>query len=314
MILILWYPVYHAIMFLFSFIYTSLYLPNESFVMKQQTIPYSPTIVDKYNKFISFYNPFLINWEEAIITIVSLESPPPKEATSPTQKPSVTIPSKPSKQQMNQMVSEYSKKTGKSYPFLTDKLSDDINSYSIDELMVKIPSDSMPYLNALGMMNEKLADAQKNLDDALKGNFAEGFLMVEGYSGDKCAEIQSCYAEYEKQKAEQEIRLHQQKENDLVKRFDTFNENDNLLKALNLNNTLFEQSREIQNKAKSGEIFNMIKFPDKNPLPPYKIPRGGNRLSQMKESDPEKYKEYEKNYSSLFSVKQLFEQINSNLR
>ena len=55
MILILWYPVYHAVMFLFSFIYTSFYLPNETFVIKQQTIPYSQTITDKYNKFINFY-------------------------------------------------------------------------------------------------------------------------------------------------------------------------------------------------------------------------------------------------------------------
>ena len=138
--------------------------------------------------------------------------------------------------------------------------------------------------------------------------------MVEGYSGEQCAEIQNCFAEYEKQKAEREQRIYQQKENELSRRFDLFLLNDNLLKALKLNNTLVQQSREIQNKAKSGEIFNMFKFPDKNPIPPYKIPAGGKRLGQMKESDPEKYKEYEQKYSSLFNVKQLFEQINSNLR
>ena len=41
------------------------------------------------------------------------------------------------------------------------------------------------------------------------------------------------------------------------------------------------------------------------------IPEGGNNLAQMKQNDPQKYNDYQKNYSSLFSVKQLMEQINS---
>jgi hypothetical protein len=90
--------------------------------------------------------------------------------------------------------------------------------------------------------------------------------------------------------------------------------NENLHKLLKMNEELMEKSRLIQEQAKNGDLFKRIKFPDINPLPPYKLPAGWNRLSKMKEEDPAKYKDYEKNYSSLFTLKQSLDEINRNLR
>jgi hypothetical protein len=291
---------------------------KEDFV-NNQSIPIDDKVIEKYNKFINFYNPFLQHWEEALMTMTSLEHPP-KEATSPSQSPSSAA-KQPTREEMNQTVQLYSQKLGKSFPYLTDPLSNNIYSYSLVQLLKIIPSDPIPYQNALSLMNERLTESLKSLDSALKGQMVEGFLMVEGYAGDQCAELSTCFAQnpqiaeqIAKAQLEQEIKQQQQQQNQLSTRLDQFILNNTLIESSKLNDKLVQQSKEVQNKAQSGELLNMINIPDENPIAPYKIPEGGDRLRKMKESDPEKYKELEKNNSSLFSLKSLYEQINQNLR
>jgi hypothetical protein len=292
---------------------------SENFV-NNEVIPIDQNIIDKYNRFVDFYNPFLKNWEESMITMASLETPQ-KEATSPSQSPSTSKPSTPTREQLNQTIQSYSQKIGKSLPSITDPLPNNIYSYSLQQLLQIIPSDPIPFQNALTLINERLINSQKDLDKALSGQFAEGFLVIEGYVADQCAELSTCFAQNPQiaeqianAQIEQEKKQQQQLQNQLSTRLDKFILNNTLQDSFKMNQTLVQKAKEIQNKAQSGELLNMIKIPDLNPIPPYNIPAGGNRLKQMKESDPEKYKEYEKNNSSLFSLKSLFEQINSNLR
>jgi len=292
---------------------------SENFV-NNEAIPIDQDIIDKYNRFVDFYNPFLKNWEESMITMASLETPQ-KEATSPSQSPSTSKPSTPTREQLNQTIQSYSQKIGKSLPSITDPLPNNIYSYSLQQLLQIIPSDPIPFQNALTLINERLINSQKDLDKALSGQFAEGFLVIEGYVADQCAELSTCFAQNPQiaeqianAQIEQEKKQQQQLQNQLSTRLDKFILNNTLQDSFKMNQTLVQKAKEIQNKAQSGELLNMINIPDTNPIPPYNIPAGGNRLKQMKESDPEKYKEYEKNNSSLFSLKSLFEQINSNLR
>ena len=292
---------------------------NENFV-NNETIPIDQGIINKYNRFVDFYNSFLKNWEESMITMASLEIPQ-KEATSPSQSPSTSKPSTPTNEQLNQTIQSYSQKIGKSLPSITDPLPNNIYSYSLQQLLQIIPSDPIPFQNALTLLNEHLINSQKDLDKVLSGQFAEGFLVIEGYVADQCAELSTCFAQNPQiaeqianAQIEQEKKQQQQLQNQLSTRLDKFILNNTLQDSFKMNQTLIQKAKEIQNKAQSGELLNMINIPDTNPIPPYNIPAGGNRLKQMKESDPEKYKEYEKNNSSLFSLKNLFEQINSNLR
>lgn len=308
-----------TILILIILLYLTTYSKNETFV-NRNTIPISQWVIMKYKYFVNFYNPFMKNWEEAIVTIQSLDTPQ-QEASKPSQAPSSSKPSIPTREQLNQYIQSYSQKIGKSLPFITEPLSDDIYSYSLQQLLEIIPSDPTPYQNALSLMNNNLIESQKNLDSALQGKITEGFFMIEGYTGDQCAELSTCFAEnpqiaeqIAKAQYEQELKKHEELQNQLSDRLEKFILNNTLQNALQMNNNLVKKAKELQNKAQSGELLNMINIPDLNPIPPYKVPAGGNRLKQLKESDPDKYNELEKKNSALFSVKTLFEQINQNLR
>lgn len=301
------------------FFYYYFSIPNEPFQLNQNTMLIDQNTVIKYNNFVDFYNVFLKNWEEAMVTVLSLETPQ-KEATSPSQSPSTTKPSTPTRQELNNFIQSYSQKIGKTLPFITDPLSTNIYTYSINQLLEIIPKDPIPYQNALSLMNEHLIESQKNLDAALQGKITEGFFIVEGYTNDQCAELSTCFAQNPQiaeqianAQLEQERKQQQELQNQLSTLLDSFLLNNTLKDSLKMNQTLVQKSKEIQNKAQSGELIKMVNIPDPNPIPPYQIPAGGNRLKQMKESDPEKYQEYQKNYSPLFSMKGSFEQINNNL-
>ncbi len=307
------------ILILIILLYLTTYSKKETFV-NRDTIPISQEVIKKYNQFVSFYNSLMKNWEEAMITVQSLDTPQ-KEATKPSQGPSSSKPSTPTREQLNQYIQSYSQKIGKPLPFITDPLSNNIYSYSLQQLLQIIPSDPVPYQNALTIMNQNLIESQKNLDAALQGKITEGFFIIEGYAGDQCAELSTCFAENPQiaeqianAQYQQELKKQQELQNQLSVRLDQFLLNNTLQNALQMNMTLVQKAKELQNKAQSGELLNMINIPDLNPIPPYKVPAGGNRLRQLKESDPDKYKELEKKNSALFSVKTLFEQINQNLR
>ena len=76
---------------------------------------------------------------------------------------------------------------------------------------------------------------------------------------------------------------------------DKFNKNSVLQQAIGQNKSLVQKSLAVQKEAESGELLNKMKLPEDN-IAPYTIPKGGNRLQEMKEQDPDKYKEYEKKH------------------
>jgi len=271
-----------------------------------------PEFTKKYDTFLAFYNPFLVNWEKAIMTSMSMQMTQ-APLTSPSQIGSATAkaPTFP-RIQMNQYIEALSKIMKKPLPLLTDPLPEKVDEAMIPQLIKDIPQEPAPYENAIQWMNEQLVASQKNLDGALQGKSTEGF-------ADNCQEYTKCMTDpdvidqvaeaQENQKANKLKR--QQKQ--IALNVDKFNKNTSLQQAISQNKGLVQKSLAIQNQAQSGELLNKMSLPD-DPIAPYSIPKGGNRLRELKEQDPDKYKEYEKNNSALFGMKQWMEQINANLR
>lgn len=299
------------LLLLFLFTILRLFFIKEGF--QSDTIPLDPNLLTKYKSFVGFYNSFLSSWKEAIITSISLDAPAPAEASSPSQIFTRLVPSAPSVIQMNQYITTYSTTLGKTLPPVTDEISNTIDSASLPKLLEIVPKDATPYQNALNWMNSNLMKAHKDLESSLNGNI-DGFRSIEGYSSEMCNNVSVCMAEYEENKRNQKMKEQQQQQDELSRRLDLFIQNQNLINSFALNQQLVKKSKDIQNKAQNGDLLKGIKFPDFNPIPSYSIPPGGNNLSKMKDDDPQKYKEYEQKYKQLFSIKQLMEQINSNLR
>jgi len=270
-----------------------------------------PAFVNKYNTFVAFYNPFLTNWEKAVMTSMSMEITQ-QPLTSPSQIGSATATSPTfSRSKMNQYIQELSQTRKESLPPLTDPLPHSIDPTMIPQLVQTIPQDPAPYQHALNWMNEQLAKSHQNLDGALQGKSAEGF-------ADNCAEVSQCMSNpevvrqiTEQQQAQQAQQLQTQQQT-ISLHVDQFNQNQSLQRAISQNNELVQESKNIQNQAQSGELLNKMNLPE-DPIASYTIPKGGNRLKQMKEEDPEKYNEYQKNNSGLFALKQWMEQINRSL-
>uniref|UniRef100_A0A6C0KUF4 Uncharacterized protein n=1 Tax=viral metagenome TaxID=1070528 RepID=A0A6C0KUF4_9ZZZZ len=275
-----------------------------------------PEFEKKYDTFLAFYNPFLANWEKAIMTSMSMQITQ-APLTSPSQIGSATgnAPTFP-RIQMNQYIEALSKKLNQPLPPLTDPLPEKVDEAMIPKLVKEVPQEPAPYENALKWMNEQLEASHQNLDGALQGKSTEGF--ADNCQDFKCQDYAQCMSDpdvidqisdaQENQKANKLKK--QQKQ--ITLNVDKFNKNESLQQAITQNKGLVQQSEAIKNQAQSGELLNKMKLPE-DPMPPYQIPKGGNRLREMKESDPDKYKEYEKNHSSLFGIKQWMEQINGNL-
>ncbi len=284
-----------------------LFITKEGF----ENITLQPDFIDKYNLFIKFYNPFIINWEEAIITAIS---------TNIKQQPSLNqntnnSPPKPTKQEINQYIQDLSQKIGKPLPQITEQLPEQINSESIINISKTIPSDSNKYFNALQWMNSQLISSQNNLDSALKGNT----FKIEGFDNQYCTNLETCFDEHPELidkllDAQNNRKLHNiniiQKEMGI--NMDKFNNNQQLQNELKSNIELIKKSKEIRRQAENGELLNKINISDKSSS--YSIPLGGNKLEEMKINDPTKYNKLKTNYSKLFSMKELMEQINNNLR
>lgn len=139
--------------------------------------------------------------------------------------------------------------------------------------------------------------------------------------GGVCAEISSCFKENpdlirqlsQAQQEEAGQRL-ERLQRELLVRFQQFQQ-PRLRSAFELNDRLSRNAKEVQRKAKSGDWIKDVRIgggAEKGPKAV--IPAGGSALEDLRRSDPERYAELERSQSSLFSVKQLIEQINRNLR
>jgi hypothetical protein len=297
--------VLHLIIFaIILLIFLFLYPITEGFL--------DPEFTKKYNTFVAFYNPFLPNWEKAIMTSMSMQITQ-APLTSPSQIGSATGKSPTfTRVQMNKYIESLSKIMKKPLPPLTDPLPEKVDEAMIPQLIKDIPQEPAPYENALKWMNEQLAESHKSLDGALQGKGVEGF-------ADNCQEYAKCMSDpdvinqmSEAQERQKANKLRQQQKQ-IELNVDKFNKNSSLQQAISQNNSLVQKSLTVQKEAESGELLNKMKLPADN-IASYTIPKGGNRLQEMKEQDPDKYKEYEKKHSSLFQLKQWMEQINRNLR
>jgi hypothetical protein len=290
------------IVFLFVLLVVRLYFTtNEGFFMEE--VPMDPETKEKYMKFIKFYNPFMVNWEKAIITSISLRAPAPAPLTSPSQMhdPSNRKPKQPSRTEMNLFIKELSEKEGRPFPPVTDPFPDQTNI-----LPTNLPEDQSVFHNALDWMNQQMVSAQQSLKDSSNESFANCQEVSQCIANDPAAMDSIAAAQQKRQEKQQET---QRKKTSAA--MDKFITNPSLLYAMKKNVELAMESEETQNKAQSGQLLNEMKFPDNDPISfPMKKPANADKLKKLKQSDPAKYQEYEVNNRSMFSLKQSLDQIN----
>lgn len=276
-----------------------------------------PAFVKSYSEFAVFYNKFMSSWKKAVMTSLSINSPAPAELTSPSQTGTATA-KEPSQKQLNAYIKKLS--TTQKFPPVTDDLPLEIKDRpAFEAVKDSIPTDIQPYLNALTWMNKNIAESHSQLAKMQEGfvggivrEFLDGFLdgFKEGFvDAAICPAVVQCM-DAQKAQSEQDFSKKQQV---LTAVLDQFNTSSALKQLMKENTALVAKSADIQKKAQSGELLSSM---PKSTEPPvvYSLPPGANALDDLQQSDPEKYKEYEKNYAPLFGMKQQFDQINRNLR
>lgn len=274
----------------------------------------SSEVKKEYQAFRTFYESFLASWKEALTTAYSLQQSSPTEAGK-----AVAV----SDTELNRLVSTLSTKLGKPLPSLPvtplPAVVETLEDIERSQLLEHIPVSSQPYMDALEWMNQQFIQAQQELNKALQGG---AIPSMEGFAGkESCAEISTCFKENpdlirqlaaaQQEEAGQRLERIQR---ELLGRFQQFQQ-PRLRSAFELNGRLRQQAKETQRKAQSGEWIKDIRIPgsagDTAPKP---VAPPGTTLEELRQSNPERYAEYERSRSSLFSIKQLMEQINRNLR
>jgi hypothetical protein len=250
-----------------------------------------PVVQEKYKKFVAFYNPFQINWTKAVISSSASEVEI-QPLTSPTQTSNEDAPTF-SSSELNARVEEIARKLNQPLAYLTEPLPPMLNMATIKSIQLT----PEPYLNALKWMNGKLEEAQANMASAMQGKNPEGF-------ADMCEQIDQC-------NQQQQGRLLQQQKQ-LGNQFDQILMNPLLQQAWKQNRILVAAADKIKGQAQSGDLLNQLNLPSE-PKIKYTLPKGSNKWKDMKENDPEKAKEYEKNYGQWTNLKNWSDQINRNL-
>jgi hypothetical protein len=281
----------------------------------------SPTVVASYQKFVDFYNPFLVNWEKALTTAVSLEIPvapqdDPDNPTPPSSPPPIT------RLQQNEYVGRLSDKLQQPLPFVTDPLPREITLSSLSAILPQIPTDMTPYQNAMTWMNEQMQSSQQNLAGALQGIPP----AVEGFdaTAPTCQEVSQCLAnnptfiaqvsqQVQESQEQQQKQSAEDQQQELLKRIAPFLESTPLSQATATNQDLAKQLAQVQQQAQSGELYQQVNLPNKEPDPPVSLPQGALALSTMQQTNPQQYNQLKDNYKQWFDVKQLIEQINRSL-
>jgi hypothetical protein len=265
-----------------------------------------PETVRTYQQFVSFFNPFMANWEKAITTAVGLERPAPTESSA--QPPAIQ------RAELNQYISLLSQKLDAKLPPIRDPLPAELTPSFLVEFS-ELLSASYEYRQAIDWMNQKIRKSHAELEKTRAG---EGF-HVEGFapSDQMCADVVECIEKNpqllerlakaanrqteKKSASEQEV---------LIKQMSQILGNNGISSALSQNASLLAKSDQIQNQAKSGDL--LPSFP-KEESPAIVLPEGANKLDELKKNNPAQYKEYEKNNAQLVEMKSLFEQINRSL-
>ena len=281
----------------------------------------SPTVVAAYQRFVDFYNPFLVNWEKALTTAVSLEIPvapqdDPDNPPPPSPPPPIT------RLQHNEYVGRLSDKLNQPLPFVTDPLPREITPSRPSAILPQIPTDMTPYQNATTWMNEQMRTSQDSLALALQGTPP----VVEGFDATDptCQELSQCIAnnptfiaqvsqQVQESQEQQQKQSAEDQQQELLKRIAPFLENTPLSQASATNQDLAKQLTQVQQQAQSGELYQQINLPDKEPDTPVTLPQGALALSTIQQTNPQQYNQLKDNYKQWFDVKQLIEQINRSL-
>jgi hypothetical protein len=282
---------------------------SEGFQASQQL---DSDTTQKYTDFLNFYDTFCSNWDKAIQSSVASELPQ-QPLTDPSQTQSSSSPQI-TDSQKNQYITQLSQQLSQPLPPICTQLPPSIDSSSISNVLQIMPSDPTPYLNALNWMNQQMEKSHSNLNGALQGNSSEGF-------EDVCQDISQCIAnnpqlaqQIAKEISQQNAQSLSQQEQTLVNQISVFLNNSDLMSALNQNKELAQKSQDIQNQAQSGQLVNQVNVPGGNSKASYTQPDGGDKLSKMKQDDPNQYNNLQQNNSQLFSIKGLMEQINAGLQ
>ena len=287
-----------------------LFVVNEGF---QDNVPLNSSTIQAYNNFIAFYTPFCANWQKSIKSSVASQIPQ-KPLTNPSQVSSSNAPDIPEKD-MNGYIAVLSQQLLKPLPPICRTLPSSIDINSLPKIIKEIPKSTQPFINALNWMNTQLEQSQANLGPALQG-MSPTFESFE----DICDNVSACLdnnPELVKKVAvsvaDQQKKEQEQQEEQLVKTLQPFLTEPELRRVFNKNIQLFKQAQEIQNKAESGELLNEMNIPDNDIDIKYTQPPGANNLNNIKQNNPARYNELQTNYSKLFSVKKLLDQINATI-
>lgn len=309
---------------LFILIILRLFVTTEGFTNNtSQTTPISDDTTKAYTAFLQFYNVFCSNWQKAITSSVASELPQ-QPLTDPSQVQTSTAPNIPTSQ-LNLYITQLEQQISQQLPQICIDLPTTLDSSSLTKVIPLLPTDPQPYINALNWMNQQMSAAHQNLGAALSGNATSsnaksgGNSEKEGFQ-DMCQDVSQCIAnnpQLAQQMAQQIAQQTQQtiaeQEQQLMNLINPFLTNQQLQTAIELNQQLVQTSQDIQNKAQSGELVNQISVPQGTPIQPIVKPANSDTLSQMANSNPQRYNELKQNFGPMFSLKQTLESINAAL-
>jgi len=309
---------------------------QETFLDKTASmIVVAPELQKKYTAFIAIYNPVMANWTKAIVSSMGLNAPPADASKTVTNAKPVI----PSQVEMNKYIGTLSDTLGKPLLAIVDPLPDTLDPDMIPLLSGVIPRVTTQMINSLEWMNMNLKKTHADLDKAMKGGKPESFVGGESLFADSSPYVSemfvqpidgltSLYAseqfaseQFEDppvcqqflQCQQEQQQGQQQKQKEAAAVFDTFLENGPLQSAFQTNQDLVATSLKIQSQAQSGALLNQLQLPSE-PAISFTLPKGSNNLKDMEKSDSAKYNDYKANYSQWFSLKQMFDQVNGNLR
>lgn len=290
----------------------------ETFQNSIPTTGIDPVLSQAYTQFSTFFNQFQTNWKKAIVSSIASDTPQ-QPLTSPSHISSGQTSTQPSDTEINTYIQTLSSKEQIQFPPISPTLPNDLTLQNIATIIPQIPSDSTPYKNALQWMNNQLSKAHSNLDIALTGGS-----ITEGFYQESCSDIAQCIqnnpaliaqigqatATAVAQQTEQTAQDQQAK---LLQSLQNFNKDTTLTEQSTLNQQLVQKSQDIQNQAQSGALINKINVPGGNTIAKYDLPPGADTLKQLQKTNPERYNELKTNFSTWTTLKEMLEQINSNL-
>lgn len=279
--------------------------------------PIEPELIDKYSRFVAFYNPFLINWEKAIVTSIGLDTVI-KPLTDPSQvgSPSASF-TTPTRIEINAYIQNLEKTLKKPFPPLTDALPSTLDSALITELSQR-PLDPSAYQNALQWMNKSLSAAHTQMD-ALKKS-PEGFNSQRKEGFDNCAEYTKCMSDPEvlsniaEAQNEQQAKKEKEKRKALEDKLDNINNNTIVQSEAKKNQELIEKSKEVEAQAKNGTLLNQFNLTNNDDsLSHFIKPLGLSKLEDMKKNNPAQYAANEKNNGKILELGTLLNSISNTL-